>query len=184
MKMLYALRYTLYAIGISFLLSGCVVRTYPLTKERVDQNLTGNRGYLLGKAPAGEERERPATRTTQVVEIELHSPIKFEKAPKVKTEEAHPFIETEEQVMEGGNRGYLTRSVAPEVAEPAAVEKYTVQKGDTLQKISKKFYGTTKKWNKIYELNKDTLKAPDKIRPGQVLNIPTEGIKETKENLK
>jgi len=177
MKTLYALRYTLYAIGISFLLSGCVVRTYPLTKERVDQSLSGNRGYLLGKAPAGEERERPATRTTQVVEIELHSPIKFEKAPKIKTKEAHPFIK-EDQAMQEGNRGYLTQSISPEVAEPAAVEKYTVQKNDTLQKISKKFYGTTKKWNKIYELNKDTLKAPDKIRPGQVLNIPTEGLKE------
>lgn len=187
MKTLYVLRSTLYVIVISFLLSGCVVRTYPLTRERVDQNLTGNRGYLLGQAPAGEEREGSTTRTTQVIEIELHSPIKFEKAPKVKTEEAVPAIKAEDEAIEEGNRGYLTQSAAPEVAEPAAVEKYTVQKNDTLQKISKKFYGTTKKWNKIYEVNKDILKAQDKIRPGQVLNIPTEGLKEakeTKENLK
>lgn len=174
MKMLYALRYTLYAIGISFLLSGCIVRTYPLTKERVDQDLSGNRGYLKGQAPAGDQRERPATRTTRVVEIELHSPIKFEKAPKFKPEEVAPIIK-EEQAMEEGNRGYITQSVEPEVAETGAFEKYTVQKGDTLQKISKKFYGTTKKWNKIYDANRNILKTPDKIRAGQVINIPVEG---------
>jgi nucleoid-associated protein YgaU len=51
-------------------------------------------------------------------------------------------------------------------------EKYTVAKNDTLQKISKKFYGTTKRWMKIYDANKDVLRAPDKLYPGQVLNIP------------
>ena len=173
-------------LSSALVLSGCVVRTYPLTKERVDQNLAGNRGYLKGNAPAGEEKERPTTRTTQVVEIELRSPIRFEKAPKVKSRETVPVTQAEEQLMEEGNRGYLTQSTIPEVSEQAAqaFEKYTVAKGDTLQKISKKFYGTTKRWNKIYDANKDTLKAPDKIRVGQVLNIPTEGLKETKENLK
>lgn len=177
-----------YLVGLSFVLvlSGCVIRTYPLTKERVDQDLTGNRGYLLGQAPAAEERARPTTRTTQVVEIELRSPIKFERAPKAKTEKPAPVAKIEEQLMEEGNRGYLTQNVTPEAAgwSAGAFEKYTVQKGDTLQKISKKFYGTTKKWNKIYEINKGALKTPDKIRTGQVLNIPAEGLKETKENLK
>ena len=51
---------------------------------------------------------------------------------------------------------------------------YKVQKGDTLQKISSQpeIYGTSKKWMKIYEANKDKLKSPDKIRPGQELKIP------------
>lgn len=175
--------------GLSFalMLSGCVVRTYPLTKERVDQGLTGNRGYLKGQAPAGEERQRTTTRTTRVIEIELHPPIKFDKKPKVKSKEAAATVmETQDPIMVDGNRGYMTQSIAPEVAEPSAAsfEKYTVEKGDTLQKISKKFYGTTKKWNKIFEANKDALKTPDRIRPGQSLNIPVEGLKEAKENLK
>jgi nucleoid-associated protein YgaU len=59
-----------------------------------------------------------------------------------------------------------------------------VQKDETLQKISHKFFGTTKKWTKIYELNKDTLKSPNKLYPGQVINIPVESLKEPKENLK
>lgn len=51
---------------------------------------------------------------------------------------------------------------------------YVVKKGDTLQKISDKMYGTTKKWKKIYEANKDVLKSPDMIKPGQKLVIPSE----------
>jgi nucleoid-associated protein YgaU len=51
---------------------------------------------------------------------------------------------------------------------------YVVQKGDTLQKISSKVYGTTKKWKKIFEANKELLKDPDKIKPGQELVIPAE----------
>lgn len=187
MNKLYVIRFTLYAAGLSLLLTGCVVRTYPLTKDRVDQGLDGNRGYLKGAAPAGIEKERPSTRTTRVIEIELHSPIKFDKAPRLETkEQPAPVMETQEEITQEGNRGYLTQSAVPEEADTEAVsfEKYTVSKGDTLQKISKKFYGTTKKWNKIFEANMDTLKAPDRIRPGQILNIPTQGMKETKENLK
>lgn len=172
-------------LGFVFALSGCVVRTYPLTRDRVDQDLAaGNRGYLKGQAPAGEvKKEKKESRTTQVVEIELRSPIKFEKMPKGKPQEiAEPVAKTEE-VSAQGNSGYITQSISPEIAQPS-FEKYTVQKNDTLQKISKKFYGTTKKWTKIYEANKAILKAPDKIRPGQVLEIPVEPLKETKENLK
>ena len=34
---------------------------------------------------------------------------------------------------------------------------YTIKKGDTLSKISKRFYGTTKKWKKILKKNKKKL---------------------------
>jgi len=176
----------LLALVFAFILSGCVVRSYPVTRERIDQNLTGNRGYLQGQAPAEEVKERKTTRTTQIVEVELHSPIKFERMPKAKTAE-----KTEDKTI-WGNRGYITESTTPEIAEPtsaagsskAFIEKYTVQKGDTLQKVSKKFYGTTKKWNKIFQANKDKLNAPNKIYPGQVIDVPVEPLKETKENLK
>jgi len=177
---LHAARCTLYLLGL-LLLSGCVVRSYPVTRERIDQDLTGNRGYLQGQAPSEEVKERKTTRTTQVVEVELHSPIKFERMPKTKIAE-----KTEDKTI-WGNRGLITESTTPEIAEPtfaANIEKYTIQKGDTLQKISKKFYGTTKKWNKIFEANKDKLKAPNKIYPGQVIDVPVEPLKETKENLK
>jgi nucleoid-associated protein YgaU len=174
-------------LGFVFLLAGCVVRTYPLTKDRIDQDLTGgNRGYLKGASQVTEGKEKKTTRTTQVVEVELRSPIRFERL-KAKTQEKAITPQTEEEAA-AGNRGYITQSTTPEIAEQGMVEKYTVQKNDTLQKISKKFYNTTKKWNKIYEANRDLLKSPNKLYTGQVLNIPvepeTKSLKEPAENLK
>lgn len=55
--------------------------------------------------------------------------------------------------------------------EPEAVF-YTVQKGDSLSKISKAQYGDPMKYNAIFEANKPMLSHPDKIYPGQVLRIP------------
>lgn len=46
---------------------------------------------------------------------------------------------------------------------------YTVVAGDNLTKIGAK-YGIT--WQQIFEANKDILKDPDKIFPGQELKIP------------
>jgi nucleoid-associated protein YgaU len=49
---------------------------------------------------------------------------------------------------------------------------HTVEKGDTLSKISKQVYGDANQYNKIFEANKPMLKSPDLIYPGQVLRIP------------
>ncbi len=49
---------------------------------------------------------------------------------------------------------------------------YTVQKGDSLSKISKEVYGDPMKYNSIFEANKPMLEHPDKIYPGQKLRIP------------
>ena len=163
----------LFALASAFILSGCVVRTYPVVKERVNQELTGNRGYIQGQPPAVEEQPRKKTRTIQVVEIEFHSPIRFEmmkQAPEAKAQpEAAPAAEGT-SVTEG-NRGYITQAPSLQVAAPQ-MQKYTVQKGDTLQKISKRFYNTTRRWMKIYDANKDVLSGPDKVYPGMTLNIP------------
>ena len=51
-------------------------------------------------------------------------------------------------------------------------QTYTVQKDDTLQKISKKIFGTYSKWYKIYKANKDKIKDPNVLQPGTVLTIP------------
>jgi nucleoid-associated protein YgaU len=55
---------------------------------------------------------------------------------------------------------------------PKGGSTYTVQAGDTLSKISKQYYGDANKYMKIFEANRDKLKDPDKIQPGQVLTIP------------
>ena len=57
-------------------------------------------------------------------------------------------------------------------AATAAAKTYTVQAGDTLSKIAKEHLGNAGSYMKIFELNKDQLSDPDKIKPGQVLRLP------------
>jgi LysM repeat protein len=71
-----------------------------------------------------------------------------------------------------------TQTQAPTSASPAAAasahanETYTVQAGDTLSAIAKKFLGNANEYMAIFNANKDQLKDPDTIKPGQVLKIP------------
>ncbi|APG60696.1 peptidoglycan-binding protein LysM [Christiangramia salexigens] len=55
--------------------------------------------------------------------------------------------------------------------EPEAVF-HTVERGDSLSKISKAHYGDPNQYPLIFEANKPMLDDPDKIYPGQVLRIP------------
>jgi len=58
-------------------------------------------------------------------------------------------------------------------ATPAAPTiSYTVQSGDTLSAIAKKFLGNANDYMDIFNANRDQLSDPDKIKPGQVLKIP------------
>jgi LysM repeat protein len=62
---------------------------------------------------------------------------------------------------------------AGQTAAPAAREtSYTVQPGDTLSAIAKRFLGNANDYMEIFNANKDQLSDPDKIKPGQVLKIP------------
>ena len=54
---------------------------------------------------------------------------------------------------------------------PAAAKTYTVKPGDTLSKIAKMTLGDANAYMRIFEMNKDQLKNPDEIKPGQVLKI-------------
>ena len=52
------------------------------------------------------------------------------------------------------------------------VREYTIEQGDSLSKIAKKYYGNAADWKKIYEANKNTIKNPDLIYPGEKIIIP------------
>ena len=63
-------------------------------------------------------------------------------------------------------------AAASGAAAPTSAKTYTVQAGDTLSKIAKEHLGNSGSYMKIFELNKDQLSDPDKIKPGQVLRLP------------
>lgn len=55
----------------------------------------------------------------------------------------------------------------------ASGNTYTVQRGDTLVALSRKFYGTDGEWKRILEANKTLLGGdPAKLKPGMKLAIP------------
>jgi LysM repeat protein len=54
----------------------------------------------------------------------------------------------------------------------AAPRIYEVVAGDSLSKIAKRFYGDAAKYPRIFEANRDQLKDPNVIQPGQKLKIP------------
>lgn len=91
------------------------------------------------------------------------------------------------EVKSGSEFGvYLNQSVTlPKFAEasnegpydgpretPTGSQSYVVRSGDTLSKISSRFYGTTSRYMEIYEANRDQLSSPTNIKVGQTLVIP------------
>ncbi len=62
---------------------------------------------------------------------------------------------------------------SPASGTSGSEQSYTVVAGDSLSKIAKHFYGDANKWPRIHEANRDQIKNPDLIYPGQKLRIPT-----------
>ncbi|HEY0741846.1 MAG TPA: LysM peptidoglycan-binding domain-containing protein [Chryseosolibacter sp.] len=50
--------------------------------------------------------------------------------------------------------------------------EYVIKPGDSLSKIAKQVYGNAAEWQKIYQANRNTIKDPDLIHPGQKIILP------------
>lgn len=68
-------------------------------------------------------------------------------------------------------RVVTTNNTANSTPAPSG-QNYTVKKGDCLWNIAKKFYGNGSKYTTIYNANRDKIKNPNLIYPGQVFWIP------------
>lgn len=191
-----------YLLLTTLILSGCVMRVTPREVDRVDQELKGNRGMVRGREAVIKEVERKRTKTIYDVEIEFgpsadsrrdvytegnkgyitksRIPEKGAKPIKKKKPARTPQIlvplETPQVVFQkptGPEEKYAKEKGGETLREGEVAQRiYVVKKGDTLQKISNKMYGTTRRWKEIYEANKDILESPDLLKPGQKLVIP------------
>lgn len=67
---------------------------------------------------------------------------------------------------------FLSDAPAPKPQTTPTLRIHKVVAGDTLSKIANQYYGNGNDYMKIFDANKDKLKDPDKIFPGQELIIP------------
>ena len=51
-------------------------------------------------------------------------------------------------------------------------ETYTVEEGDTLMRISAKFYGTNHRWRDIRDANRTIISPDGRVKTGQVIKLP------------
>ncbi|MBI4435862.1 MAG: LysM peptidoglycan-binding domain-containing protein [Candidatus Omnitrophica bacterium] len=190
-------------IGVALLLTGCLKSVEVVTRDRVDQNLKGgNRGMIHGRIPTTPPKTSP-TRTYLEWDVEIPTYEVAVRVPewrrewedkelwgnrgylvggpkrRPKEEELMP-LKTEKPASAyrrssyDDEEGEMEETLPPPPSAPSYTS-YTVQKGETLGEISGKLYGTSKSWRRIYEANRDVLKDPDHLTPGQVLRIPQGG---------
>jgi len=174
-------------LGLIFIIGcaskGIEMRRYVEIKDRVDQKMEGNAGYLTGDPQPEDRSQFRKTRKIYVLEVsqgDLVGENVFENVEEGMDEdsvvmedfdyESDNFIEVSRDSV---TIPYIDDAADTEDFELAPVfTEYTVKKDDTLQKISKKFYDSFSQWPKIYEVNKGVIDNPDKIKPGIVIQIP------------
>lgn len=81
----------------------------------------------------------------------------------------------EKAVLMAGNVKGVERVEAAELHAPeqsAKVEYYIIKKGDSLSAIAKQFYGDANAYPRVFEANREVIKNPDLIYPGQKIRIP------------
>ena len=83
----------------------------------------------------------------------------------------------EEEVLRADNVKGISEVRADGVTAPAPVQKveyYEIQSGDTLPAIAKRYYGKVSEYPRIFEANREVIRDPNLIYPGQKIRIPME----------
>jgi len=78
-------------------------------------------------------------------------------------------------LMAGNVRGVEKVRLAAgnsELEPDGSVEYYSIESGDTLSGIAKRFYGNAMDYPKIFAANREVIKDPNKIFVGQKIRIP------------
>jgi nucleoid-associated protein YgaU len=81
----------------------------------------------------------------------------------------------EKAVLMAGNVKGISEVLTDNLTAPPAtgqVEYYVIKSGDTLSGIAAKFYGKGSLYPRIFEANREVIKNPDLIYPGQKIRIP------------
>lgn len=154
------------------------ISSYIEDRQRVDQKMEGNFGYLSGTPVAPDRSNVRPTKKIYVLEISKEAAVPADLMEGASSHSVSVSDESQRQKVESGpNPIFLpsfedTQAQRDEAPADGSSVEYVVEKDDTLQKIAKKFYGGYSKWPRIYEANKEAIKDPNRIKQGIVLRIP------------
>jgi outer membrane protein OmpA-like peptidoglycan-associated protein len=122
-----------------------------------------SRGKLDAVAPVsdltGMQKDRNAQFMIAVVE-EVSLPYEGKVPEDAEIIEEGKYLEKKTEELEGEVK--------------VSTREYVVRQGDSLWKIAKKELGNGYRWKYLYELNKDRIKNPNKLRAGTKILIPVE----------
>ena len=85
---------------------------------------------------------------------------------------AHASVRTPAKATAVTEQVQQAQTTAARHGSRSVTTTYTVRSGDTLSSIARHFYGTTSKWNWIYQANRSKVRNPDSIFVGEKLTIP------------
>ena len=158
---------TLYASGTAA--KDASVRLY-LNETYLDTAQVGTEGKWSLKVVKGIT---PGTYNVRVDDVEAatgkvlsRAEVKFDFAPKV----AEAPVATETQSASTPEPAATVKDASAVVVD--AIETATVVRGDSLWRISKKTYGSGFRYLAIHQANKEQIRNPDLIYPGQVFVLP------------
>jgi len=85
------------------------------------------------------------------------------------------------RVVHGGPRYAAPTRVTPEVLAEAGPASVVVQPGNSLWRIARRLYGSGWQYTVIYAANRDQIRDPDLIYPGQIFDVPeAENVADTR----
>lgn len=122
---------------------------------------------LLRKAEENGEITFPAGLSSENGDVDMDTML-FSLVQSALVRDGTP--ESSAAAAEMTRRAFAASGTTP--VQLDGVTAYTVQPGDSLARISLKFYGQVGGFARIFEANRAVLSSPDRIRVGQRLMIP------------
>lgn len=131
-----------------------------------------SRGKLDAVSPVSDLVGMQKDRNAQFMIAEVEEVMIPYQGEEVAPESAQAIPPDARQIGEG--KYVVEEEEVVESDVKVSTKEYITKEGDSLWKIAKNQYGDGNKWKNIYELNKEKIKNPNKLKANLKLTIPVE----------
>ena len=146
--------------------------TAQLGQLRRDLENTRTAQARLAEANATQERERAAIITQLRTENGALAARLNQAQSTLDQIAAAARLGTPAATIASGGAAPVRPVPVASTPQPAEVRYHTVAEGDSLSRISLRYYGTPNRWQDIFQANRDVLQGSSALRVGMQLRIP------------